>query len=363
MPKYLVPIDLNRNEIQNAVFQKLATAPANPIKGLVYFNTTDNTLYVYDGSEWKDALAESGASDYNDLLNQPIINISENTVITEDGIYRITDNGITVSINGKSITGKNRLFIRQNGVATVFGPNIYKITTSSNEFYTKIDNSKVGTFTKLIIDANGQITGQQLSASDIPDLSGTYIKTTQKGTANGVASLDSNGLVPSSQLPSYVDDVIEVAGINTVTSPETGKIYVDTTDNKSYRWSGTAWINIANPIDIATKADAETGTNNSKMMTPLRTKEAIENYMSQNGQQEYITTIGDGTNTSFTVTHNLHSDVITRVSETSTGEEVITNITYTNYDTLEVSFAEPPTTNQYTVFVLGGAHRSSGGTN
>lgn len=86
-----------------------------------------------------------------------------------------------------------------------------------------------------------------------------------KGKANGLASLDGNGLVPSSQLPSYVDDVIEVyatydvsetgklSNIKLYSDPdhanpitgESGKIYLNITqDEPSYqfRWSGTQFV-------------------------------------------------------------------------------------------------------------------------
>lgn len=65
---------------------------------------------------------------------------------------------------------------------------------------------------------------------------------------HNVATLDSNGKVPSTQLPSYVDDVVEgylyndvmyeEAAHTTVIPGETGKIYVDVSTNKSYRWAG-----------------------------------------------------------------------------------------------------------------------------
>ena len=45
--------------------------------------------------------------------------------------------------------------------------------------------------------------------ADITVADNTKIPTSEKGKANGVATLDASGLVPSSQLPSYVDDVIE----------------------------------------------------------------------------------------------------------------------------------------------------------
>lgn len=50
--KYLVDIDLNQNELQNAVIQNLASAPANPVAGQTYYNTVDKLQYVYDGTNW-----------------------------------------------------------------------------------------------------------------------------------------------------------------------------------------------------------------------------------------------------------------------------------------------------------------------
>nr|DAH50589.1 MAG TPA: tail protein [Caudoviricetes sp.] len=84
-----------------------------------------------------------------------------------------------------------------------------------------------------------------------------YIPTSQKGANSGIAELDANGKVPSSQLPSYVDDVIEGyksgadffedsahTAAKKITG-ETGKIYVDLSTNVTYRWSGTAYVEIS----------------------------------------------------------------------------------------------------------------------
>lgn len=50
---YLVNLDLNKNELQNAVIQPLAVAPSSPKLGQVYYNSTDKCLYQYDGTTWK----------------------------------------------------------------------------------------------------------------------------------------------------------------------------------------------------------------------------------------------------------------------------------------------------------------------
>ena len=77
------------------------------------------------------------------------------------------------------------------------------------------------------------------------------IPTSQKGAKNGVAELDANGFVPSSQLPSYVDDVLEyTAKANFPKTGETGKIYVDKTTNLTWRWGGTAYVEISPSLAI-----------------------------------------------------------------------------------------------------------------
>lgn len=73
-----------------------------------------------------------------------------------------------------------------------------------------------------------------------------YIPSSQRGAASGVAELDSGGKVPSSQLPAYVDDVLEYASQSAFPATgETGKIYVALDTNLTYRWSGSAYVEIS----------------------------------------------------------------------------------------------------------------------
>lgn len=95
-----------------------------------------------------------------------------------------------------------------------------------------------------------------LAASDV-----SAIATSEKGAANGVATLDSDGKVSSTQLPSYVDDIVEGYYYNSKfysdsthsaeITGESSKIYVDLETNLSYRWSGSAYIQITSADMVA----------------------------------------------------------------------------------------------------------------
>lgn len=111
------------------------------------------------------------------------------------------------------------------------------------------DTSRVPTTRKV----NGKALSAdiELGASDVG-----AIASSAKGSANGVASLGADGKVPSSQLPSYVDDVVEgyyhngkfytTAAHTTEITGETGKIYIDLSTEISYRWGGNIYVPIAN---------------------------------------------------------------------------------------------------------------------
>lgn len=82
--------------------------------------------------------------------------------------------------------------------------------------------------------------------AEIGALGYTAENVANKGIANGYAGLDSAGKVPSTQLPSYVDDVIEVANYAALPATgETGKIYITLDTNNIYRWSGSVYVEIS----------------------------------------------------------------------------------------------------------------------
>ena len=77
------------------------------------------------------------------------------------------------------------------------------------------------------------------------------VKRSEMGKAGGVATLDGTGQVPASQLPSFVDDVLEYASKSAFPARgETGKIYVALDTNLTWRWSGSAYVEISKSLAL-----------------------------------------------------------------------------------------------------------------
>lgn len=112
-----------------------------------------------------------------------------------------------------------------------------------------------------------------------------------KGQKNGLAELDSNGKVPSSQLPSYVDDVIEGYYYNSKfykeeshtneIAGESGKIYTDLGNNKTYRWSGTTYTEISASLALGeTESTAYPGNKGKANASNIKT---LQGYFNSSG--------------------------------------------------------------------------------
>lgn len=151
-----------------------------------------------------------------------------------------------------------------------------------------------GTYNNVTVDAKGRVTSGS-NVSYLTGINSTQVTTAlgftpensaNKGVANGYASLDSGGKVPSAQLPSYVDDVLEYATLaGFPATGETGKIYVALNTNKTYRWSGSAYVEIASSPG---STDAVTEGSTNLYFTTARARASI----SATGSISYNSTTG-----------------------------------------------------------------------
>lgn len=131
---------------------------------------------------------------------------------TDENITKKISNATSQSHGAMSSTDKSKIDRINTTNFNLLTPVVDTETIKID--YTKTDvNTGTGDTQTLTIPTATSTTAGLMSAADKRALSstgGTYIPLSQKGQANGVATLDESGLVPASQLPSYVDDVVEV---------------------------------------------------------------------------------------------------------------------------------------------------------
>lgn len=157
-----------------------------------------------------------------------------------DGDYgdvTISAGGTVITIDNQAVT-RNKLehiqsghFLGRHGAGTndvqeVSPAQARTILSINNVDNTSDLNKPISTATQTALDAK--------------------LDDSQKGAANGLAELDATGKVPASQLPAYVDDVVEAANFAALpVTGETGKIYITLDTNVTYRWSGSAYVEIS----------------------------------------------------------------------------------------------------------------------
>lgn len=248
--KFLTNLDLSQNEIQNAVIQPLAAAPANPKLGQIYYNSSDSLLYQYDGVQWKPVGKgyELPAATKTALGG---IKVGDRLSVAADGTLsadKQTDNNLTAALKA------NYDAAYQHSQASHAPADAEKNVQS--------DWNVTDSTSDAFIKNKPAIPSQASDVGAIP--------ASQKGAAGGVAELDSSGHVPADQLPSYVDDVIDayiVSGATAFSSgwlsasdggaaltPESGKVYIILTagqyEAQTYRWSGTVYAPIGNDLAL-----------------------------------------------------------------------------------------------------------------
>lgn len=136
------------------------------------------------------------------------------------------------SADGTAVWGADNNTIYSNATASTDG-----LMSSSDK--TKLDGIAAGA-TKITVDS-------ALSSTSTNPVQNKVIY----GAISSKADLDTSGKVLSSQLPSYVDDVLEYsAKSNFPSTGESGKIYVDTATNLTYRWSGSAYVEISQSLAL-----------------------------------------------------------------------------------------------------------------
>ena len=203
----------------------------------------------------------------------------------------------------------------------------------------------------------GEITKSNVTTA----LGYTPLNQSLKGSASGLAELDSTGKVPSSQLPSFVDEVVEgylsggkfykESAHTTEISGESGKIYIDLSTEKTYRWSGSAFVVISETLALGeTSSTAYRGHRGKtaydhSQSTHARTdatkveKSSTNGNIKINGAETTVYTHPSGTNPHGTTKSDVGLGNVDNTSDKdkpiSTAQQAEFNKLNSNLDTLE----------------------------
>ena len=129
--KFLVDINLNKNELQNAIIQNLASDPSNPVAGQVYFNTTTNRFRVYTGTDW-DEMGTGGGT-----VTSVTVSNAEDGGLTVSGSPITSSGTITIGhsntlASAQTTSGLYPIKIDKNGHITEYGTAVGKVSTTAD---------------------------------------------------------------------------------------------------------------------------------------------------------------------------------------------------------------------------------------
>lgn len=219
---------------------------------------SQNGIYVVSASTWTRATDADAASE----IAGGIVNVDSGT--TNGGVcfttyFKTTDTLGTAAMSWERLvdTGMaSAVAGMANGTAAAGTSQNYARADHVHPLQTTVSGN-AGTATKLATARTLSLTGDATGSASFDGSANASIAVTiaNKDVANGIPTLDASGLIKTSQLPSYVDDVVEYANLaGFPATGSTGKIFVALDTNIAYRWSGSTYIPIASGGGISDAA-------------------------------------------------------------------------------------------------------------
>jgi len=402
--KFLVSVDLNKNELLNARIQNLGSAPSSPVKGQIYYNTGDDVMYFYNDKDapdgpWMPMSASTeviqdviGSSvlggiaittTYDDAAGTTTVRLNDTAVtpgsygstteiptFTVDQQGRLTAAGVVdvatqLDLGADNAHGGYKLDLLTDSIQFVGGEGIDTVYTTDETLHTiTIAGEDASTTNKGIASfadedftvTNGAVTIKNVNLST--QTTGSYIATVA-GTDNEitVTANDTEGANITIGLP---DDVTITNNLNvngnlnvagTINSINTNEVnIVDNKINLNTDFTGDPTVNAGIRVERGNEADVEVLWNESVDAWTLTNNGTNYHAIAR----KYVETLSTSA-TTYVITHNLDTqDVNVQVSEASSPfAKVETDVELTSATTVTLRFAAAPTAGEYKVVIVG----------
>lgn len=349
--KHLVNLDLNKNELQNARVQNLASAPSTPVAGQIYHDTVNLTPYFWNGSAWipVDATKRTGiplanlATDplarANHTGTQLAATISDfNTAVRTNRLDQMAAPTADFSAGGFKITNvatpvsgtdaANKQFVEDKVAGMSWKDEVRVATTANGALATAYANGQV-------VDGVTLVTGDRILIKDQTTATENGIYTVNaSGAPTRATDADSAGEINGAAV--FVGNGTTNQGTRWVCNT-TGTITLGSTALTFAQFGGGATYTAGNGLTLSGNdfnVGAGTGISVAADAVAIDTAVVV---------RKYATSFGDGSATSYVITHNLNTKDVT-VSFRQNADDVAVQVdwTATSANTITVSCAVAP---------------------